>query len=106
MEGMGCMAGLGGVQERRDICIHIPDWSSQVALMVKNLPANARDSRDVGLIPGSGRSPRGGHGNLLQYSCLENPMDGGAWPATAHRVTHSWTRLNDNPISGKMTAAW
>ena len=45
--------------------------------MVKNLPANAEDLRDVGLIPGSGRSPGGGHGNSLQYSCLENPMDRG-----------------------------
>ena len=51
---------------------------SQVALVVKNPPANARDVRDVGSIPGLGRSPRGGHGNLLQYSCLENPMDRGA----------------------------
>ena len=50
-------------------------WASQVALVVKNPPANAGDARDVGSIPGSGRSPGGGHGNLLQYSCLENPMD-------------------------------
>ena len=48
-------------------------WVSQVALVVKNLPANAGDIRDMGLIPGSGRSPGGGHGNPLQYSCLENP---------------------------------
>ena len=47
--------------------------ASQVALVVKNLPANAADIRDTGLIPGSGRSPGGGHGNLLQYSSLENP---------------------------------
>jgi len=51
---------------------------SQVALVVKNLPAYAGDIRDVGSIPGSGRSPGGGHGKPLQYSCLENPMDGGA----------------------------
>ena len=49
--------------------------------MVKNLPANAGDIRHAGSIPVSGRSPGGGHGNLLQYSCLENPMDRGAWPA-------------------------
>ena len=61
--------------------------------MVKNLPANAGDVRDAGLIPGSGRSPGGGHGNPLQYSCLENPMDREAWWATVHRVTKSWTRL-------------
>ena len=48
-------------------------WSSQVALVVKNLPANAGDIRDADLIPGSGRSPGGGHGNPLQYSCLEEP---------------------------------
>jgi len=47
--------------------------------VVKNLPANAEDVRGVGLIPKSGRSPGGGHGNLLQYSYLENPMDRGAW---------------------------
>ena len=50
---------------------------SQVALVVKNLPRNAGDIRDVGSVPGSGRSPGGGHGNPLQYSCLENPMDRG-----------------------------
>ena len=58
--------------------------------MVKNPPANAGDLRDAGLIPGSRRSPEGGHGNPLQYSSLENPMDRGAWPATAHRVAKSW----------------
>ena len=50
-------------------------WASKVALVVKNLPANAGDIRDSGSISGSGRSPEGGHGNPLQYSCLENPMD-------------------------------
>ena len=54
--------------------------------MVKNLPANAGDARNVGLIPGSGRSLGGGNGNPLQYSCLENPMDRGAWWATVHEV--------------------
>ena len=53
--------------------------ASQVALVVKNLPANAGDIRDTGLIPGSGKSPGEGHGNPLQYSYLENPMDRGAW---------------------------
>ena len=53
-------------------------WVSQVAPVVKNLPADARDIRDTGSIPGSGRFPSGGHGNPLQYSCLENPMDRGA----------------------------
>ena len=64
----------------------------QVALVVKIPPANA-DVADVGSIPGSGRCPRGGHGNPLQYSCLENPMDRGAWQATVHGVTQSWTPL-------------
>ena len=57
----------------------------------KNLPTNAGDARDMGSIPGSGRSPGGGHGNPLQYSCLENPMDRGALRATVHRVTKSQT---------------
>ena len=67
--------------------------SSQVALVVKNLPANAGDVKDAGSIPGSGRSPGGGHGNPLQYSCLENPMDRGDWQAAALRVAQSRTRL-------------
>ena len=62
-------------------------------LVVKNLPVNARDVRDTGSVPGSRRSPGGGHDNRLQYSCLENSMDRGAWWATVHRVTKSWTRL-------------
>ena len=61
--------------------------------MVKNLPAKAGDTRDVGSIPGSGRSPGGGNGNPLQYACLENLVDGGPWWATVHGVTKSWTRL-------------
>ena len=65
---------------------------SQVVLVIKNLPARAGNVRDLGLIPGSGRNPGGGHGNPLQYSCLENPMDRGAWRATVHGVTKSWTR--------------
>ena len=59
---------------------------------VENLPAN---SGDAGSIPGSGRSPGEGNGKLLQYSCLGNPMDRGAWQATVHGVTNSQTRLND-----------
>ena len=65
--------------------------ASQVALVVKNLPANAGDIRDTGWIPDSGRSPGEGQGNPLQYSCLENPKDRGAWQATVHGVTKSWT---------------
>ena len=63
-------------------------------LLVKNLPVNAGDIRDVDWIPGLGRVPGGGHGNSLQYSCLENIMDRGAWwapvlVATVHRITES-----------------
>ena len=61
--------------------------------VVKNLPANAGGARDVGLIPGSGRSPGEGNGNSLQYSCLENSIDKGVWQATVHRVTKSRTLL-------------
>ena len=57
--------------------------------MVKNLSANVGDIRDIGSIPGSGRSPGGRHGNTLQYSCLENPMDKGACQAIVHGVTES-----------------
>ena len=68
--------------------------SSQVEIVIKNPPANARDTRDVGSVPRSGRSPVAGHGNPLQYSCLENPMDRGAWWATVHRVTKRQTWLS------------
>ena len=61
---------------------HLYSWASQVALVVKNPPANTGDS---GSIPGSGRSPGGGNGNPLQYSCLENPTDRRAWWATVHQ---------------------
>ena len=64
---------------------------SQVALVVKNMPANAGDIRDVGSVPGLGRSPGRGHGNPLQYSCLKNPMDRRAWQAIVHEVTKSQT---------------
>ena len=59
--------------------------------MVKNLPANSGDIKDVGSIPGLGRSPGEGNGNPLQYSCLENPMDRGAWRAGIHGVAKSRT---------------
>ena len=65
--------------------------ASQGALVVKNPPADAGDVRDFGSILGSGRSPEGGRGNPLQYSCLENPMDSGGWQAEIHRVAESDT---------------
>ena len=69
-------------------------WVSQVALGVKNPSANAgdiRDTRDVDLTPESGRSPGGGHGNPLQYSCLKNTTDREVWQATVHMVAKSQT---------------
>ena len=93
------------------------DWASQEALVVDNLPSNAGDVRDASLIPGSGRSPGGGHDSPLQDSCLENPMDRGAWQATVHRVTKSWTqlkrlststhgRLSNGPQRHKLPIPW
>ena len=61
-----------------------------MALEVKNPPVNARDIKDYGLIPGLGRSSGEGHGNPLQYSCLENPMGRGVWMTTVYRVAKSW----------------
>ena len=63
--------------------------------VAKNSTANAGDTGDVSLIPGSGRSPGGGNGNPLQYSCLENLKDRGAWQAMVHGVAKSWTKLSD-----------
>ena len=65
---------------------------SLVGQMVKNLPASARD---LGFIPGRGRSPGGGNGNPLQYSCLDNLRDRGAWWAAVHGVAKNWTQLRD-----------
>ena len=64
---------------------------SQVVLVVNNVSASAGDVRDTCSIPRSGRSPGGRHGNPLQYSCLENPVDRGAWRATVHRIAESET---------------
>ena len=66
--------------------------------VVKNPSANARDEGDAGLIPSLGKSSRGGNGNPLQYSCLENPMDREAWQTTVHGVAKSQTRLSDQHI--------
>ena len=86
-------------------CIPYPEWlgASQVSQALKNLPANVRDP---GSISGSGRSPGEEHGNPLQYSCLENPMDRGAWWATFHRSQrvrhdsiHTQTHIYQNGIN-------
>ena len=77
-----------GFVGRRVSIISFPGGS-----VVKNLPANAGDAGNASSIPGLGRSPGGGNGNSLQYSCLENPMDRGAWQATVHEVAKSRTSL-------------
>ena len=64
-----------------------------MVLLVNNPPANAGELRDTGSVPQSGRSPKGGHGKPLQYSCLENPMDRGTWQVAVHRVAKSRARL-------------
>ena len=66
-----------------------PDSRPQLALVVKNPPANAGNSRDLGSIPGLGKSSGGGNGNVLQYSCLEKSTDRGTWQATVHTVAQS-----------------
>ena len=78
-----------------DIVLRMSKQKLQASQVVENLLANPRDVRDVGLIPGSRRSPGGRHGNPLQYSCLKNLLDRGAWRAAFHGVTNSWTRLSD-----------
>ena len=76
--------------------------ASKVALVVKKPSANAGDARDASLIPGLGRSPGLGNGNPLQYSCLENSMDRGAWVATVHGVTKNQTRLEHTHSSSNI----
>ena len=78
----------------------------QVAIVVKNLPANAEDTRDTSLVPGSGRSPGGVHSSPLQYSCLENPMDRGAWWAIVHRVIKSGTQLKRPSTVHTLCRVW
>ena len=73
--------------------ISVTIGASQVVLVVKNPTANARDVRDAGSVPGFGRSLGEGNGMPLQYSCLGNPMDRGAWQSTVHSVTESQTGL-------------
>ena len=93
-----CWASLWGLWRPSSILALIcgclrAQWVSQVTLVVKNPPANSGDLRDMGSIPESGRSPGGGNGNPLHYSCLGNPMDRGAWWATVYGIAKSWTRL-------------
>ena len=94
-DGEAWWAAVSGVAQSRTRLKRLSSSSSsnsrasQVVLVVKNLPANAGDVRDVGLILDCGRSPGGGHGNPLQYSCLENFTNRVAWWATVHGVTKS-----------------
>ena len=85
-----CSLGCTLKPTTKTLCAGIV-WASQMALEVKNPPANAGKLKDAVLIPGSGRSPGEGHGNPPQYSCLENPTDRGAWWATVDRVAESDT---------------
>ena len=105
-KGKGYLLQYSGLENSRDCIVHgvtksqtqlsdfhfhnsaegLPRWPSG-----KNLPANERDEGDPSLIPGWGRSPGGGNGNPLQYSCLENPKERGAWWATFHRIAKSQT---------------
>jgi len=85
------------------ICPYDSIWASQVAVVVKNLPASTGDIRDIDSIPGSGRTPGGGHSNLCQCSCLENPMERRAWWATVHRVAKSRTQLKRLSICNSIT---
>ena len=73
------------------VCVPTLLGASQVVLLVKNLPISAGDVSDVSSILGLGRSPGGGLGNPLQYSCLDDPMDGGPWQAAVHKVAENWT---------------
>ena len=73
------------------------ELQQELVLVVKNQPASTGNLRNTGSIPGSERFPGGGHGNPLQYSCLENPMDRGGWWATVHRVAKSQTQMK--PLS-------
>ena len=81
------------------LLLYIQIRASQVALVVKNLPTNAGDLRNIGSIPGSGRYPGEGHGNPLQYSCRENPMLRGVCQATAEGVAKSWAQLSPHTTS-------
>ena len=86
---------LAAIQRRNTNALHHDNsgWASQVAQVVKSLPANAGDR--LGFDPGSGSFPGGGYSNPLQDSCLENPMDRGAWWVTVHGISNSPTQLSD-----------
>ena len=90
----GSNLGLPHCRQSLDYLLsHQGVWASQVVLVVKNPSANAGDITDMGWIPGLGTSPGGGHGDSLQYSCLENTMGRGAWWPAVYGVAQSWTQL-------------
>ena len=83
------------------------DWATSLSLSGgSEVKASACNVGDLGSVPRSGRSPGEGSGNPLQYSCLENPMDGGAWWATVHGVTKSWTRLRTERLRFLSFFSW
>ena len=86
----GCVASFPEVTQPQFAC-NSSLQTSHMALVIKSLPANTGDMRDTGWIPGSGRSPGGGNGNPLRYSCPKDPMDRGAWQAAVHGITKSRT---------------
>ena len=93
MDGIGIDVESCCLDWETDLCKNnLQTGASEMSLVVKILLANAGDITDVSSIPGWGRSPGGHQGNPLQYSCLENPMDRGAWGSTAHKVAKSWTQ--------------
>ena len=105
--GMGCHALLQGIFPTQGSNPGLPHCRWILYLLSHQgspyPPANAGDIRDTGLIPGLGRSPGEGHDNPLQYSCLENPMDRGAWRATVHWVTKSRTQLKQLSTHAHLT---
>ena len=97
--------GIYKLRNAKD-CHQLQEGRKRVSLVnqvVKHLPSNVGN---LGSIPGSRRSPGGGNGNPLQYSCLENPMDRGAWWATVHGVAKSWTRLSDFTFTFRKSQGW
>ena len=94
----------GGQKQTQMCLLTLFNWRGfQGGSVVKNLPVSARDAGVTGSIPGSGRSPGGGNGNPLQYSCLNNPTAGQTWQPTVQRVTKSWTRLTDHTCTHSST---
>ena len=97
---------MGPWSYRISVLLRDTRGASQVAQVTKNQPANAGDAGDLGSIPALGRSPGVGIGNPLQYSCLENPTDRGAWWATVHGVAESQTGLSTHTHTQEIPQSW